>query len=74
MSWTHVPSEFNDENAPSCYSIIVIHLVTFCTKTWKCMLQRESFEEIATIVGLIVKVLLTLGLHAVFIEYCKIYG
>ena len=24
--------------------------------------------------GLIVKVLLTLGLHAVFIEFCKIYG
>ena len=24
--------------------------------------------------GLIVKVLLTLGLHAVFIELCKIYG
>ena len=24
--------------------------------------------------GVIVKVLLTLGLHAVFIEFCKIYG
>ena len=24
--------------------------------------------------GLIVKILLTLGLHAVFIEFCKLYG
>ena len=22
MSWTHVPSEFNDENVPSCYSTV----------------------------------------------------
>ena len=40
----------------------------------QCMLQRESFEEITTIAAFFVNVLLTLGLHAVFIEFCKIYG
>ena len=27
------------------------HFVTFCTSSLKCMLQRESFEEITTILA-----------------------
>ena len=38
------------------------------------MLQRQSFEENDNYHDLIVDVLLTLGLHAVFFELCKIYG
>ena len=46
----------------------------FCTRSWKCMLQRESILRNYIYCGLIVKVLLTLGLHAVFVVFCKMYG
>ena len=35
---------------------------------------QEIFLRNYNYCDLIVKVLLTLGLHAVFIEFCKIYG
>ena len=38
------------------------------------MLQRVSFEEITTITALLLKVLLTLGLHAVSLNFVKFMG
>ena len=36
--------------------------------------QKRNFWRNYNFRGLIVKVLLTIGLHGVFIEVCKIYG
>ena len=79
MSWTHVPSEFNDEcegytqHKPE----VVDYYETFrdfSHQILKVYAPRRKFWRNYNYRGLIVKVLLTLGLHAVFIEFCKIYG
>ena len=87
MSWTHVPSEFNDENVPSCYSTVrrlyphkpeVVDYYEpfrdFLHQIMKVYAPKRKFWRSYNFRGLIVKYLLTLGLHAVFIEFCKIYG
>ena len=33
--------------------IIMSHFVTFCTRSLKCILQRESFKEITTVTALL---------------------
>ena len=43
-------------------------------QTLKVYAPKSKFCRNYIYRGLIVKVLLTLGLHAVFIECCKIYG
>ena len=46
----------------------------FLHQTLKVYAPKRKFWRNYNYRGLIVKVLLTLGLHAVFIEFCKIYG
>ena len=49
------------------------HFVTFAPGP-ESVCSKEKVLKKFNNIGLIVKVLLTLGLHAVFIEFCKIYG
>ena len=46
----------------------------FLHQILKVYAQKRKFWRNYNYRGLIVKVLLTLGLRAVFIEFCKIYG
>ena len=49
------------------------HFVTFAPDP-ESVCSKEKVLKNYNYRGLIVKVLLTLGLHAVFIEFCKMYG
>ena len=46
----------------------------FLHQILKVYAQKKKFWRNYNYRGLIVKVLLTLGRHAVFIKFCKIYG
>ena len=86
-SWTYAPSEFNDENVSivirQCESYtqhkpeVVDYYEPFCNflhQILKVYAPKRKFWRNYNFCCLIVKVLLTHSLHAVFIEFCKIYG
>ena len=84
MSWTHIPSEFNDENVIRQCEGYTQHkpevvdcwepFRDFLCQILKVYVPKRYFLRNYNYHVLIVKVLLTLGLHAVFIEFCKIHG